>query len=146
MIYFIRDESTKLIKIGTSIRLGVRLAQLKIKYPGSLRVLAVIPGSYADESALHRRFAHLRIKGEWFKPKVDLLKLIATEGQPWDGSDESAAYVTVKIDSEVATIAKMVAAGRGISLSEYLSEVARSPVMDDLDREYAKRNHIPSPR
>lgn len=48
--------------------------------------------------------------------------------------------VSVKIDAEVAATAKMVAAGRDMSLAEYLSERLRPLVKDDLDAEYGRRN------
>lgn len=47
--------------------------------------------------------------------------------------------VTVKIDQEVAAQAKMVAASRGVSLAEYVSEVLRPIVAQHLEEETARR-------
>ena len=45
----------------------------------------------------------------------------------------------VKIDSGVYADAKVVAAFRGITIAEYLSELLRSSVAKDLEQEMAKR-------
>jgi len=45
----------------------------------------------------------------------------------------------VKIDTEVVAEAKMVAASRGLSLAEYLSEILRPIVHRDLQEETTKR-------
>jgi hypothetical protein len=47
--------------------------------------------------------------------------------------------LAVKIDAEVISEAKMVAASKGISLAEYLSEVLRPIVHRDLEAETARR-------
>lgn len=46
--------------------------------------------------------------------------------------------VPVKMDAEVVTMAKMAAAGKGISLAEYLSESMRPIARRDMDQEHAK--------
>jgi hypothetical protein len=43
--------------------------------------------------------------------------------------------VQVKLDAAVATEAKMVAAARGITLAEYISELLRPLVRRDLEQE-----------
>ncbi len=43
--------------------------------------------------------------------------------------------VAVKLDAKVATEAKMVAAARGITLAEYISEILRPIVHRDLQAE-----------
>ncbi len=47
--------------------------------------------------------------------------------------------MAVKIDAEVIAEAKMVAASRGVSLAEYLSEILRPIVHRNLEEETAKR-------
>jgi hypothetical protein len=77
-IYFIRFGNR--IKIGFSVQPQVRLGAIPHD-----EVLAVIPGTLADERALHRRFDHLREtlpgKGpgprEWFRIAPDLVQYIA---------------------------------------------------------------------
>jgi len=41
-------------------------------------LLGTVPGSRARETDLHRRFAHLRTVGEWFRPAPELLDYIAS--------------------------------------------------------------------
>jgi hypothetical protein len=43
-----------------------RRADLQTGTPKRLEIYLVIPGSRADERALHQRFAKYRLKGEWF--------------------------------------------------------------------------------
>lgn len=54
--------------------------------------------------------------------------------------------VTVKIDAEVARKAKIVAAYRGLSLAEYLSERLARVVDDDLRAEQAGMTFEPKPK
>jgi hypothetical protein len=46
--------------------------------------------------------------------------------------------VTVKLDSEVVRIAKIVAAYRGVSVADYLSESLRPIAQKDLQKEQTK--------
>lgn len=67
-IYFMRREI--LIKIGIS--------NDPIKRAQSLNsvVLAQLPGTQDDERTFHRRFKHLRVHNEWFRPGDDLIGYI----------------------------------------------------------------------
>ncbi len=49
MIYFAQPVGGGNIKIGTTVRLSVRIAQLQTQYKTDLTVLGVMDGSYADE-------------------------------------------------------------------------------------------------
>jgi hypothetical protein len=79
-VYFIRFGNR--VKIGFSTQPNVRLGNIPHD-----EVLAVIPGTLADERALHRRFAHLREvlpsasagggPREWFRIAPDLVQYIA---------------------------------------------------------------------
>lgn len=64
-IYFIRSQG--FVKIGITGNVNSRLAQLQTASAHVLELLAVIPGSRAKEAMLHRKFAHLRASGEWFR-------------------------------------------------------------------------------
>jgi DNA-binding XRE family transcriptional regulator len=87
MIYFIKSARGR-IKIGTTIRLKQRLKELETGHGEPLEVLAVADGSTEAERYLHRRFAHLRVMGEWFESGEDLMALIASDCRPWDGLDD----------------------------------------------------------
>lgn len=136
MIYFLRaeqdSESVKAgwIKIGTSIRLSSRLKQIAALIGHMPTVLAVMDGSYAEESALHEKFDHAREWCEWFSPRDDLLALIETECRPWDGE----SLKVIKADRAVVAKAKYVAEVRGVPLAEYVTDVMRLQV----DRDFAK--------
>lgn len=71
-IYFVRSGSRGPVKIGwTSGPVELRVAELQCGNPETLRVCHVIEDmAKSDEAALHRRFASLRIRGEWFDPAV----------------------------------------------------------------------------
>lgn len=72
--YFISDGD--LIKIGFSIRPRRRVNQVAREIGKPVKTLAVVPISVAGEYETHQRFAHLREKGEWFRPEADLLAFI----------------------------------------------------------------------
>lgn len=66
MIYFISSHKDY-IKIGTSIDPESRKSSLQTANPKTLRIQAVLEGSFQTESGLHELFKHIRYKGEWFK-------------------------------------------------------------------------------
>lgn len=68
-VYFIRFRDR--IKIGYSENPNARLGNLPVE-----DVLAITPGTMADEHALHAQFAHLRTVGEWFETGEDLMRYI----------------------------------------------------------------------
>lgn len=72
-VYFARRG--KLIKIGWSRNVRYRVSELKAKLIGT------VPGDRAEEKALHARFAHLRVRGEWFKKDEELLNYIRDSAQ-----------------------------------------------------------------
>lgn len=81
VVYFATDREMSFIKIGCSARVDKRLRDL------ALRPLAMEPGSYQRETELHKRFAHLCIHGERFRPGPDLLAYI----EALTTDDEAAA-------------------------------------------------------
>src|ERR1700722_16208427 len=82
MIYFIQDRRTFAIKIGytSADNPESRQKALQTGNPNELVILGGMPGSQQDEQALHRRFAHCRLAGEWFNPAPDLLQLVIQAG------------------------------------------------------------------
>lgn len=72
--YFFRRGNA--IKIGHSAIPKQRQSQLQVAFPDDLEVLAVVPNSLITEPAAHAKFAHLRLRGEWFKAHPDLLSFI----------------------------------------------------------------------
>lgn len=81
-VYFIQADGGP-IKIGVAAHPARRLAELQTSSPYELHLLAMMPGQGAlGESALHARFEHRRMRGEWFAPAPDLLAYIEANGVP----------------------------------------------------------------
>ena len=70
-VYFVRMGA--LIKIGYTAALKQRMAALKDIMPFAIELLHSIPGDRFAEAYYHSRFAHLRMKGEWFQIAPELL-------------------------------------------------------------------------
>jgi hypothetical protein len=75
-VYFIRSEAG-FIKVGKAVDVESRLAELQGGSPHTLTVLAVEPGGRALESALHKKFAGLRVGGEWFRDDLEIRAYIS---------------------------------------------------------------------
>jgi len=73
-VYFVR--SGKLIKIGFTTDLEGRVSRLQTGSPYDLQLLGTIEGTQRDEQALHRRFANLNVRGEWFRGHTSLMAYI----------------------------------------------------------------------
>jgi len=78
MVYFVQGEITRLIKIGCTDRNDIkqRFSAMQTGSPDKLIILKTIRGSYDLESALHRKFSHLRAFNEWFRPEKELLDFL----------------------------------------------------------------------
>jgi len=74
--YFVRDGDV--IKIGSSMRPRRRLNALQTGIARQLEILAIVDMAVADEMTVHQQFAHLRIRGEWFRAEADLIEFIET--------------------------------------------------------------------
>jgi len=73
-VYFIGAGDR--IKIGFSHRPTERLKDLQTSHHLKLELLATMPGSYQTEARLHKQFAHLKQKGEWFVSRPELIEYI----------------------------------------------------------------------
>jgi hypothetical protein len=73
-VYFIRGGDA--IKIGYTQDVVARLSALQTASSIPLELLASIDGDKAEEVRQHRRWRHLRIRGEWFEAGEDLLGYI----------------------------------------------------------------------
>ena len=72
LVYYIRRESDRCVKIGRSTNVIGRLRVLQREH-GWCYVIATEVGSSALEAARHRQFQHLRRDGEWFNFSPDLI-------------------------------------------------------------------------
>lgn len=73
-VYFIQGGD--FIKIGFSTNPMARLRGLRTACPFDLKLLADIPGSKDDELQIHRMFADLHVRGEWFRNDARILAFI----------------------------------------------------------------------
>lgn len=55
------------VKIGQSASIAKRIKELQTGSAHPLKVYAVLSRYRENEAALHRRFDHLRVQGEWFR-------------------------------------------------------------------------------
>lgn len=75
-VYFI--EAQGFIKIGFTSNLPQRIQAIRSGIPyGETILLHDIPGDFDLEVDMHRKFSHLRERGEWFRKEPELLDFIA---------------------------------------------------------------------
>lgn len=83
-VYFVRAPSSEAIKIGYSTDPLARFANLQTGSPELLLFYGSIPGTRADERALHEKFFHLRINGEWFHACDELFNHIDNQADEFE--------------------------------------------------------------
>lgn len=76
-VYFISDG--EYVKIGyTNSDPKDRLAGLQTGNARHLQIIHTIPGNISKEQALHQRFQHLKVRGEWFKFTEEIQNFIVS--------------------------------------------------------------------
>lgn len=72
-VYFIGTADRAAVKIGMSRHPRARMSELQISCHQALSLLAMIRGGRDLELEYHKRFEHLRLRGEWFSrtPEID---------------------------------------------------------------------------
>lgn len=76
-VYFIGAPAVRRIKIGWSQdHPSRRLHTFQTGSPVPLVLLAYVEANPAAEKELHRRFASLRVAGEWFEDSPELMEAI----------------------------------------------------------------------
>lgn len=99
-VYFFGCEDAGAVKIGIcGDRVYERLNQAQVNCPLQLTLLAAFDGGLQDEADLHSHFAHLRIRGEWFRATPELLDHIKQFPRPekpargWHGQKRNRQLV-----------------------------------------------------
>ena len=78
MLYFIQGTQTGNVKIGhTTDRFIKRFAEAATLSSDPTICIGTTDGDSEAQVNLHRRFAHLRSHGEWFRPSNELLEFIS---------------------------------------------------------------------
>lgn len=88
MIYYV-EGCCNHIKIGFAKNPARRLRALQSGSPSPLNLLAIEPGTPADERRLHRRFSRHRGYGEWFRPAPELLAHVNQVRRSVDKADSA---------------------------------------------------------
>lgn len=86
MLYFARCENSGLWKIGCAANVVARVAQLVTARREPITIVAASPGSFAEETAMHRRFAHLRANEhvrEWYADDGAIAAHVASLPEEW---------------------------------------------------------------
>jgi hypothetical protein len=76
LVYFIHAKDTEYVKIGTTDNVERRLRAIKTSSPFELNLIGVIRGGRELEKQIHGIFQHLRIRGEWFYLRDDLIEFV----------------------------------------------------------------------
>lgn len=85
-VYFIAAPSVRRVKIGVTIgHPDERFAAILTGCPVPLEKLGIVLGGIGVERKLHRRFADLRVQGEWFAFKGKLRAFVRSRLRPWPG-------------------------------------------------------------
>lgn len=78
-LYLILDATDNAVKIGRSKKPSSRISQLQTSTSHKLELLYKIEGKGYLEKELHKRFADIRLKSEWFKNDGTIIKYFNEE-------------------------------------------------------------------
>jgi hypothetical protein len=73
---YLLEAATGEIKIGCSADPVARWKAISAASPCFINLIAMWPGSFADEHSLHKRFADLRVYREWFRNESGLASFV----------------------------------------------------------------------
>ncbi len=78
VVYFVLCHHYAVVKIGfaSKKRLPNRISQLQTGSWMPLELIACMNGTQKEERTIHKRFAELRIRGEWFRYQEPLISFI----------------------------------------------------------------------
>jgi hypothetical protein len=140
VIYFFRRPDNGLIKIGTSLRVSVRLTTLRRETGQPLELLGVMKGEMSREKELHARFSACRREGEWFAPERDLCQYIRRYSRPWVRNDVAGTCMPTTVKMNVGLPdghfqrAERAAELCGQSLKQYMETAVRRRMAEDAKR------------
>jgi hypothetical protein len=95
-VYFVATEDMAMVKIGCSQVPEHRLSCLAAWSPQPLKVLTAVPGTYADEAALHGRYIALHSHREWFRSSPAMLRDISKIGRLGELPDDFRGHAGMK--------------------------------------------------
>lgn len=80
-VYFLRRG--RLVKIGFTKNPEQRIRNLELQAGQKVKVLGIFPGTYQDESTLHKRFKQYREIGEWFRNEGEVKAFARAPVRSW---------------------------------------------------------------
>jgi len=75
-VYAVESMPTGAIKIGRALNVRHRLKSLQVSTPDELRERGRIRGTHELEERLHLALAEHNIRGEWFRPAPEVLRVV----------------------------------------------------------------------
>lgn len=101
-VYFAERESDKMIKIGYSANVWVRMKYIGYVYRASFKLLGVIEGGHKKELELHRQFRAFRPgRHEMFYPAIEIREFIEAHALPMEPEEEQEQNQREFRDSEL---------------------------------------------
>lgn len=74
--YIIQAGPSGPVKIGKADDVEGRIAALQVGHPEELRLIRLVDTDFDAEPSFHDRFAHLRIRGEWFRFDAEMMTFV----------------------------------------------------------------------
>jgi hypothetical protein len=75
-VYFIRDDTSRNVKVGTARNPRRRLAALQTGSASPLSFIGAVVGGRAREKELHEQFRQYHRRGEWFDGSAPMMAMI----------------------------------------------------------------------
>lgn len=94
VVYFVQHGCCGPIKIGKTRDIEKRMSTMEADAPEPLKLVLML--SDATEAQMHKRFAGLRGRGEWFKPAPQLVEFVNSFA---DRSDPMVVAVRLNYDA-----------------------------------------------
>lgn len=138
-VYFIQSVHGGPVKIGwsrTEKGVTTRLKALQTACPWPLVVRATVPGPIELETTFQRKYAALRLTGEWFQPNEKLAEACGASLEPGPYSETELARVRWHLDEIRRRIVAgepdlaLFAAADADELAAGLQSTARSYIED----------------
>jgi len=133
-VYIIRAGDTGVVKIGfTAGPARRRLAKMQTDNHERLTIIRWLDGDEGTEAAIQRRFAHLRIRGDWFTFSEELLGDI--------GAADIQEPQPVANEFDGANVSTLVNRAGGVGKLALVCDVSHSTVCD-----WMRGNFLPGRR
>ena len=119
MIYFATAREASAVKIGYSGDPHIRMTEVQVGCPFKVKLEAVLPGTLADERALHGRFSDARLNGEWFRITPFIEAIIAANPPPAPPVVEEPDAPFSKLAEEFRVTRAALAERLGLTIPEF---------------------------